>query len=123
MKSKTFCVLPWYSQEIKYIDRAPCCLLPKNYEITQIKKELLSGIRTNACPNRAEPRSAGSVRHDRRDHRRSDTDRSVDLVHQPQLRDLLRHTLCSDSFRDTLEAHPPDRQPQQLIHRAGRFRK
>ena len=49
MKSKTFCVLPWYSQEIKYIDRAPCCLLPKNYEITQIKKELLSGIRTNAC--------------------------------------------------------------------------
>ena len=44
----TFCVLPWYSQEFdKHI--TPCCLLPSNYDLDQIKQDLLNDIQTPAC--------------------------------------------------------------------------
>jgi MoaA/NifB/PqqE/SkfB family radical SAM enzyme len=49
MLSKTFCVLPWYSEEINGTNKTPCCLLEKNYDIAQIKKDLLSDIRNKAC--------------------------------------------------------------------------
>lgn len=45
----TFCVLPWYSQEIMPERTIPCCLLPQNHDLTQIKQDLLAGIRTPAC--------------------------------------------------------------------------
>jgi len=49
MLSKTFCVLPWYSVEINGKNKTPCCLLEKGYDITQVKKDLLSDIPSKAC--------------------------------------------------------------------------
>jgi hypothetical protein len=43
----TFCVLPWYSLELPA--NSPCCLLPKNTDIVQVKKDLLTGIKSSAC--------------------------------------------------------------------------
>jgi len=46
----TFCVLPWFSKEIDYNNnKTPCCLLPKNHNLEEIKKDLLSGQRSSAC--------------------------------------------------------------------------
>lgn len=47
MTTDTFCVLPWYSEELP--SGTPCCLLPKNTNIDQLKQDLLSGIKSNAC--------------------------------------------------------------------------
>ena len=49
MQSKTFCVLPWYSEEINGTDKSPCCLLPKDHDLVVIKSDLLSGIQSPAC--------------------------------------------------------------------------
>jgi hypothetical protein len=43
----TFCVLPWYSLELP--SNSPCCLLPQNTDIAQVKKDLLTGIKSPAC--------------------------------------------------------------------------
>jgi hypothetical protein len=43
----TFCVLPWYSLELP--SNSPCCLLPKNTDIVQVKKDLLNGVKSPAC--------------------------------------------------------------------------
>jgi len=43
----TFCVLPWYGLEIPLA--TPCCLLPDNADINQIKTDLLQGIKSPAC--------------------------------------------------------------------------
>ena len=43
----TFCVLPWYSVELP--KNSPCCLLPKNANVDQIKNDLLAGIKPEAC--------------------------------------------------------------------------
>jgi hypothetical protein len=43
----TFCVLPWYSLELP--DNSPCCLLPKNTNIDQVKIDLLTGVKSMAC--------------------------------------------------------------------------
>lgn len=46
----TFCVLPWVGREINWNDREThCCLLPQNYNIDQIKSDLLTGVKTSAC--------------------------------------------------------------------------
>ena len=50
MISKTFCVMPWYNLDINPgIRSTPCCLLPNNANIDQIKKDLLSGIPSDSC--------------------------------------------------------------------------
>jgi organic radical activating enzyme len=43
----TFCVLPWYSAELP--DKLPCCLLPKNTNVDQLKTDLLAGIKSESC--------------------------------------------------------------------------
>lgn len=43
----TFCVLPWYSAELP--SNSPCCLLPKNVNIDQVKFDLLNDIKSDAC--------------------------------------------------------------------------
>jgi sulfatase maturation enzyme AslB (radical SAM superfamily) len=43
----TFCVLPWYGLNLPSM--TPCCLLPKNTNITQVKHDLLAGIKSPAC--------------------------------------------------------------------------
>lgn len=43
----TFCVLPWYSLELP--GNSPCCLLPKDTNINQVKTDLLAGIKSSAC--------------------------------------------------------------------------
>lgn len=43
----TFCVLPWYSLELP--SNNPCCLLPKNTDINQVKNDLLAGTKSPAC--------------------------------------------------------------------------
>lgn len=47
--SDTFCVLPWYSKEIARDHTTPCCLLPRNTDLTQLKKDLLAGTKSSAC--------------------------------------------------------------------------
>jgi hypothetical protein len=44
----TFCVLPWYSKEINKVPTV-CCLLPQDYNINQIRQDLIAGIKTPAC--------------------------------------------------------------------------
>ena len=43
----TFCVLPWYSLELPL--NSPCCLLPKNADNDQVKKDLINGLQSPAC--------------------------------------------------------------------------
>tara|TARA_R110000782_G_C14759675_1_gene407997 strand:+ start:147 stop:1187 length:1041 start_codon:yes stop_codon:yes gene_type:complete len=43
----TFCVLPWYSLELPA--NSPCCLLSKSANIEQVKHDLLSGVKSQAC--------------------------------------------------------------------------
>jgi sulfatase maturation enzyme AslB (radical SAM superfamily) len=43
----TFCVLPWYSLELP--NNTPCCLLPQNANIDQVKNDLSNGIKSSAC--------------------------------------------------------------------------
>lgn len=46
----TFCVLPWVGREINWNAREiPCCLLSRDYNIDQIKLDLLAGVKTSAC--------------------------------------------------------------------------
>jgi organic radical activating enzyme len=46
----TFCVLPWVGREINWNQREThCCLLPKTYNIEEIKTTMLAGERPNAC--------------------------------------------------------------------------
>lgn len=45
----TFCVLPWYSKEFFKNKSSPCCLLPGNTDISQLKQDLLAGIKSPAC--------------------------------------------------------------------------
>jgi len=45
-----FCVLPWFGREISYTGtETHCCLLPRKYDITQIRKEMQEGGRPAAC--------------------------------------------------------------------------
>lgn len=43
----TFCVLPWYSLELPVNN--PCCLLPDNTDIDQLKIDLLNGVKAEPC--------------------------------------------------------------------------
>ena len=43
----TFCVLPWYGLNLP--SSSPCCLLPRNTNIIQVKNDLLAGIKSTAC--------------------------------------------------------------------------
>jgi len=46
----TFCVLPWVGKEVVWNGQEThCCLLPRNYNIDQIKSDLLSGVKSSAC--------------------------------------------------------------------------
>ena len=72
MHSKTFCVLPWYSEEIRRTDRTPCCLLPENHDIEKIRSDLLSGVRTSAC------QKCWSIEDQNQDSRRIQENRFLD---------------------------------------------
>lgn len=54
-----FCVLPWYSQELG-LENTPCCLLPYNHNINQIKQDLLSNVQTAACKKCWDIESSGN---------------------------------------------------------------
>jgi organic radical activating enzyme len=45
----TFCVLPWYSKEFFKNSTSTCCLLPSGTDISQLKQDLLAGIKSPAC--------------------------------------------------------------------------
>lgn len=48
--SDTFCVLPWFSQEINWNNnKTPCCLLPNSHDIEKIKSEMLQGLKPQEC--------------------------------------------------------------------------
>ena len=47
LNNKAFCVLPFYG--IEYPTNTPCCLLPFNTDLDQVKKDMLAGIRPAAC--------------------------------------------------------------------------
>lgn len=47
---ESFCVLPWYGQEINWDNNTNhCCLLPNKYNITKIKSDMLQGIKPIEC--------------------------------------------------------------------------
>ena len=47
---KTFCVLPWVGRELNWQQQEThCCLLPKNYNIEEIKAEMIDGKKPAAC--------------------------------------------------------------------------
>jgi hypothetical protein len=47
---ESFCVLPWYGQEISWDYKSShCCLLPKTYNITKIKSDMLQGLKPSEC--------------------------------------------------------------------------
>jgi hypothetical protein len=43
----SFCVLPFYA--IEYPKKTPCCLLTNNYQLDEIKSQMLQGQRPSAC--------------------------------------------------------------------------
>lgn len=46
----TFCVLPWFGKEITWFRaETHCCLLPQNYDITEIRNAMLAGEKPKAC--------------------------------------------------------------------------
>jgi len=46
----TFCVLPWVGKEIRWNNaQTHCCLLAPQYDINQVKSDLLAGVKTPAC--------------------------------------------------------------------------
>jgi sulfatase maturation enzyme AslB (radical SAM superfamily) len=46
----TFCVLPWVGREIRWNNaQTHCCLLAPQYDIDQVKSDLLAGVKTPAC--------------------------------------------------------------------------
>lgn len=47
--TKTFCVLPWYSQEISPVQTTACCLLNNTQTLSQIKQDLLNNVAAPAC--------------------------------------------------------------------------
>ena len=44
-----FCVLPFYGAEYTITHKTPCCLLPNNTNIEQLRKDMLSGTKPTAC--------------------------------------------------------------------------
>lgn len=47
---ESFCVLPWYGQEIDWSNHSThCCLLPRTYNIKKIKSDMLQGIKPAEC--------------------------------------------------------------------------
>lgn len=49
MISKTFCVLPWYSEEIMPNYQTVCCLLSDHKNLDKVKSDLLQGKQSPAC--------------------------------------------------------------------------
>lgn len=48
--SKTFCVQPWLGKELDwYRGNRVCCWLPENYDLTQIRYDLLNGVKSKDC--------------------------------------------------------------------------
>jgi MoaA/NifB/PqqE/SkfB family radical SAM enzyme len=45
----TFCVLPWFGREFSNGKVTPCCLLPYNTDLSALRQDLLSGIKSPAC--------------------------------------------------------------------------
>ena len=46
----TFCVLPWFGREINWNQQEThCCLLPKEYDIEKVKKQMLEGQKPSEC--------------------------------------------------------------------------
>lgn len=46
----TFCVLPWVGREINWRgSETHCCLLPQNYDVEQIKQQMLQGLQPKSC--------------------------------------------------------------------------
>jgi hypothetical protein len=78
----TFCVLPWYSLELPA--NSPCCLLPKNTDIAQVKKDLLAGIKSPACTKcwQIESRGEKSRRHLENEFLDYKLDRDLELIKQ-----------------------------------------
>ena len=46
-ENAAFCVLPFFGLELP--EKTACCLLPENHDIEQIKSDMLSGRRPEAC--------------------------------------------------------------------------
>ena len=88
-----FCVLPWYSQELG-LQNTPCCLLPKNHNIDQIKQDLLSNVQTAACKKCWDIESSGNKSRRQFENEFLDykLDRDLDKIQQD----------CADSKHQTL---------------------
>jgi hypothetical protein len=59
--SDTFCVLPWYSKEIRKDYSGACCLLPVIHNIDDIKNKLLSGQQHPDCKKCWDIESTGAT--------------------------------------------------------------
>lgn len=46
-KNTAFCVLPFFGSELP--SQTPCCLLPADYDLNQIKSDMLAGQRSESC--------------------------------------------------------------------------
>lgn len=94
MQSNTFCVLPWYSQEIMTKQKTACCLLPKNHDIGKIKSDLLLGVRTTAC------QKCWTIEDQQQDSRRIQENRFLDWKLNRDIKKIQDE--CSDGHAQTL---------------------
>lgn len=83
-KSPYFCVLPWYSKEIKGTSTSACCLLDKNHDLLQVRKDLLAGIPSRYCQNCWDIESQNQDSRRIQENRLLDykLDRDIDLIEQ-----------------------------------------
>ena len=78
----TFCVLPWYSQELP--GDSPCCLLPKKTNIVQLQNDLLAGIKSSACSKCWDVEDSGNLSRRQLENQFLDykLDRDLDKIYQ-----------------------------------------
>jgi hypothetical protein len=81
--SDTFCVLPWYGKEISR-NTKPCCLLPVDHDIEDIKKTLLSGQQHPACQKCWDVESSGQTSRRQQENKFLDykLDRDLEKIQQ-----------------------------------------
>ena len=92
----TFCVLPWVGREITWdLKETHCCFLPNNYNIKEIKKNMLEGEKPAACQKcwNLEAENLKSDRQVKNSALDFYWDRDLELIKQDAKNGQLDHTL------------------------------
>lgn len=82
--SDTFCVLPWYSKEIYSWARTPCCIMDQTQTVSDVQKDLVSGVKAAACKACWDVEDQGLISRRQQENQFLDhkLNRDIDLIKQ-----------------------------------------